>query len=854
MLCYRSLFFNGLGWVRVALAAAICVALGIALPAPHIAVVPAHAACAPDSTPAVDVVCTGTDTDGYQVPAPGINNLVIEQGARVTGATGIVPVAVINGITTTVATFTNNGTIEAIVPNRGGVLVSIVTAGNFINTGTIIGSGLANSVTIGSFLDGGIENSGLISGGGGIQITGDLSFLNNTGIINADLFDGVIIDGTIGSLSNIGLIQGPDDAIEAITISSMVNSGTIFAGDDGVDAATISMLSNSGLIDGLENGINAGLVTSLTNSGTIFGGSDAISALDIGTVINTGTLEGGRFEGVFAINDIGLLINSGVIFGGDDAVQASNISSLVNYGLIDGLEDGIDVDGGTSTNDPNNVIGSIVNHGTIRGDDDGIDVGTLTRLINTGSIIGDFDPNNDGSGIAAAVITEIINSGLIMTGGDISGQHAIEERTTGDTNLSLNAGSVLIGLIDLGGGINVLNIGSGRSINSRFDSDDGIATLPVLGTLAGHLVAFDGTATRRQIVAVDQSAFLGFDDALHALVSGLGQTTQTRQRALRSNPTLGFVNNYTNTDSPQLDAFAAFSDAPLFDPNRFWIEAFGSYRQDQSDRTGNDFDHLTGGLVAGVDVPLDPTTTLGVMAGFARAKFENEISTQENEATSFFAGVYGSISAMGLAWDASLTAGYTAYDQARETANNLVASGLETARADYGGWFITPQVTATRQADNPLAGQSFNGFTAGANLEQSLNLSYAGLFLDGYTETGTTNPLTLNDRTIHLASARATLALPFERVEANGATTTLRVTGGVEARTQFGDDTVSGTLLGQTVSTTLDDDDFSAGAFVGLSGDYETTGGLTAYANVEAMIENDASWQMSLQAGLRIRF
>lgn len=107
---------------------------------------------------------------------------------------------------------------------------------------------------------------------------------------------------------------------------------------------------------------------------------------------------------------------------------------------------------------------------------------------------------------------------------------------------------------------------------------------------------------------------------------------------------------------------------------------------------------------------------------------------------------------------------------------------------------------------------------------------------------------------MHVASARAALALPFEAVHADGALTTIRLIGGIEARTQFGDDSVSGTLLGQTVSTTLSDDDATFGGFLGVSGEYQTTSGLTAYANAEGLIETEAAWQISATAGLRIAF
>jgi hypothetical protein len=636
--------------------------------------------------------------------------------------------------------------------------------------------------------------------------------------------------GERASLFNSGTVLGQPGGggagFAGFSINSVVNTGSIQGDIDGIGSDnSIRSIINSGIIRGLTaDGVFADTtLNSLFNSGTIIGGVDGVYAVDIASLVNTGLLQGARDEGVYAFDTIGSLTNFGTIRGGDDGVQAEALASLVNHGVIEGVDDGVDVSEGP--------IDSLINYGVIAG--------------------GDSAPGSK-SGVVGAVIRNLVNSGTISSLG-----FAIEERGPGgDTNLTLNAGSILIGLIDLGGGTNILNIGAGRSLNSRFDTDDGIATLPVLGLLAGHLVAFDGTATQRQVVAVDQSAFLSFDDALHALVLGIGQTVQGRQAALRSDPALGFASRFAAAEETSLAAFSDLNleDTPHLNPNRFWIEGFGAYRQDDGDRVGSDFDHLSGGLVAGFDVPVDTLTSVGVMAGFAASTSENEINTQQTDTTSFYAGVYASTPAMGLAWDASLTLGYTDYDQERITANNLVAGGLETARANFGGWFINPQFTMTREAGNPLAGAGFGSLVAAQTLEQSLTLSYAGLFLDGYTETGTTNPLTLNGRDVHVASARAALTLPFEAAHADGALTTLRLIGGLEARTQFGDDSVSGSLLGQAVSTTLGGDDESLGGFLGLSGEYQTASGLTAYANTEAMLETNSAWQASATAGLRIAF
>lgn len=644
--------------------------------------------------------------------------------------------------------------------------------------------------------------------------------------------------GDGASITNLGAITGTTSyALRTGTGASITNLGAIEGlGGGGVEAEDITSLTNSGTIKGDYSGVYGGFITMLTNtrSGTIEGDSYGIYSEydDFGSLINYGNVMGSRFSGIYHEGgDFISLLNFGSMEGGDRGMEIyGDIVSLVNYGTIEGGDFGMEIDGD---------IVSLINYGTIRSSDAG----------------------SNNHGISADEISNLVNAGTIQ-GSD----HAIRETNIGDTQLTLKAGSILIGAVDLGGGANTLNIGEGLSLNSVFDSDGG-ASLLAIGATSGAFVATqtqvdDGTlgAGETRVVTVDKSAFSGTGDAMAALTSGIGGAVQSRQAAVRSDPALSFSSNFASRYAAAEESSpAAFADfnldaAPQMNPNRVWIEGFGAYRQDRGDRGGTDFDSLIGGLVAGFDVPLDGISSVGVLAGFAASTTQNETNTQDTNAISYYGGVYASTQAHGVAWDASLTLGYTDYDADRTTANNALPGGLETANADFGGWFINPQLTMTRQAANPLAGSALGALMATNTLEQMLTLSYTGLFLDGYTETGTTSPLTLNDRDVHLASARAALALPFEAIHEDGAQTTVRLVGGVEARTQFGDDTVSGTLLGQAVSTTVADDDFTAGAFVGLSSEYATANGMTAYANAEGLIETDAAWQVSATAGLRIAF
>ncbi|WP_375567965.1 autotransporter domain-containing protein [Ahrensia marina] len=562
-------------------------------------------------------------------------------------------------------------------------------------------------------------------------------------------------------------------------------------------------------------------------------------------ITNLGSIES-SYEAISIFGDLINLSNTGTIIGSDRAIQVvGNISDLTNHGTIQGTVF-VFPGGGRVSN--------FINHSSVLGGDGALFASNIDSLFNAGLLRASINAVWGVTGLSS-----LINSGTIE-----GGTRALYETGAVDTNLTLNAGSVIIGRIDLGGGTNILHVGEGLSVNSTFESDGG-ATEVGIGTLHGHLAAVVPVVGNGnndvQIVAVDSSALTSLDDTLAALTSGIGQKVQSRQSTMRSDPALGFASSFASrfaaADETRLAAFSDLDldNTPPLNPGRFWIEGFGAYREDDSDRVGRTFESLTGGLVAGVDVPLDAITSVGVMAGFAASTSENEIDTQETDTTSYYAGVYASTEAWGLAWDGALTLGYTDYDQERVTVNNLVATGLETASADFGGWFINPQVTVTNSTSTGFSPTSM-GSTSFAlpTIEQSLTLAYAGLFLDGTTETGTTNPLTLDDRDVHIASARAALALPFEALHANGALTTIRLIGGIETRTQFGDDGISGTLLGQTVSTTLDDDDTALGGFLGLSGEYQTSSGLTAYANAEAMLETNSAYQISATAGLRIAF
>ena len=277
----------------------------------------------------------------------------------------------------------------------------------------------------------------------------------------------------------------------------------------------------------------------------------------------------------------------------------------------------------------------------------------------------------------------------------------------------------------------------------------------------------------------------------------------------------------------------------------YWVQGFGSYREQDGDGPSADTEHRVGGIVSGMDAQYTANTRAGFFFGGSWGEVEADLNTQKTDIESVFGGVYVSMRRGRTAIDAAVTLGYADFDRKRQVANNLVAGGIETARAGYDGFFISPEVTLTRPV--------WPGHT-GQRVEASVTLRYAGLFLDGFTETGTAAPLTVNDRDIHVGVARFQLALPVESRGANGAVSRLTLKGGVEARTQFGGQTVSGALLGTAINFNPGSDDSTLGVFAGLAAEHISQRGATFYVSAEVRAEHDGSRQVSGKAGVKFAF
>jgi uncharacterized protein with beta-barrel porin domain len=674
--------------------------------------------------------------------------------------------------------------------------LKIEQGGTVTSTGSTVFSDLPNGANWFT-----VENSGQILGVGptGEGIYGTINLINHTDAVISGEFRAVA--GWISGV-NDGWLTSTRTSV-AGSIIEFTNNGVIEGGTDGING-TIYRFTNNGRVTGGQYGILGFGIVELKNAGTIEGVTAIWNAsIGIGTLENSGTIRGAIIVDASIPSNarIGSLTNSGTI---DGAVQASGIDSLTNSGTMTrGVAGGLD-------------IGAVVNTGTINGPASALEARSMPSVVNSGTIHGDL------WGITTNDLGSLTNSGTI-----IGSLHAISD-DHGDTELTLLSGSRIDGIVALGAGINTLNIGRGLSLNSTFES----GTPLLIGDTAG--VPFAATylgGTTYQVAAVDPTSLFAQSRMLGDLTGGIASTLGNHMEERRGTAPL----NYAPERAPQTAIFKERGE-PL--ARQYWMQGFGSVRNQEGAGTAVDSDLSVAGVVSGLDLPVGEGSFAGVFAGGSWGGAD--AFRQSSDVTSGFGGAYLSTELGAGFVDLAVAAGWSSFESEREVENNLAPGGFDTAEGTYNGWFVSPHIKITQ----PLG-----------PVEASGSLRYAGLFLDGFAETGSSDDLTIEARELHLVVARAALTAPVRHWNGEtGARARIALTGGVEGRVQFGDRDIAGTLLGQDVVFEEGDEDGTVGLFGGVSANHLTAGGTLLYVETEAMVEDDGSTRFFGRAGLTARF
>ncbi|MDB5561754.1 MAG: outer rane autotransporter, partial [Hyphomicrobiales bacterium] len=445
----------------------------------------------------------------------------------------------------------------------------------------------------------------------------------------------------------------------------------------------------------------------------------------------------------------------------------------------------------------NGDIGVLHNSGTITGDIAAVGSnGQLGELTNSGTMRG------AQYGVVATALYALTNSGLIRAA-DETGTAIFENGGAADTLLTLNAGSVLIGHVDINGGSDTLHVGNGLNLALTFDT-----SVPELIETDGNPYAVVGNT----VYVADMGAFAAAGVATADLSGSIGDAVS------------GAVDK-------------GFAEKGADGSGHYWLQGIGGFSSETANSnavTRNRF----GGFVAGADFGPDADSRFGFFAGGARGVIEDSLNS--SNADSFYAGIYGANQFDDFSVKGTLRGGYTHAGNGRIVANNTVATGLETVSSAQDSYFISPGVTFVK----PWVTQDLI-------VESSLALNYTGIFAGGFSEAGPAGA-SIGSTSTHVFEAKALLRLPFEKVTAGGMLTG-DVHAGATGRAIIYP-ALSGTLAGTPQTFALASTQATAGVVAGGAVALQLVGGATLFGGIDGTFRSDNSTALTANAGFKAKF
>ncbi|MES5097699.1 autotransporter domain-containing protein [Agrobacterium sp. BA1120] len=748
----------------------------------------------------------------------------------------------------------NDGTITG--DSDYGIYIANMSGANISNAGWIYG--LNTGIEINGATEIAITNSGTISSNARAIYAGSIdSFsLINSGTISStgtdDLYFGInlynvnaatiVNSGTISSylagqdrglrlnevddatIINSGSILGAYFGIEFIgndSSATITNTGTISGGVFGIWANDTDLtLLNAGTISG---GVRSSYSGSLnaTNTGAITGGFD-LAALNEAIISNSGTISGGILTGDVNTVDI---TNSGTISSGSDGVNATNAAfSLINSGTISGESDGVYVRESTA---------SIINSGTISGVDSGIYLrDSALTITNTGTISGsDYGIYSDSTRLT------------ITTSGTISGDTASILFSRNSNTLNILSGAVFDGVVDYDGTVNnTTNFGTGSySVAvANYDAADNTINL---NNSHQTLVLTDANTSSGTVNVVDvnstsmDSAVRGYTNSVGNVLGSIlsidvgssagGSSDQTSTGALgyaeEKKPTGAAAAVQKLGDDTAVDRFG----------NLFWIRAFGGQTFDNArDTSSSNY-----GVAAGVDRQFDEGR-FGVLAGYGRIINKADDGSGKTTGDTGFGGVYVRKDVGSVTLDASLIAGGIGNDSRREIA------GSDAAEGSFTGWYVSPEIAISQKHE----------FAPGWTFTPSARLRYTAGFYEGYTETGSTQNISYEDRTSNTLEGILEGKITNRNELANGMKANVSFSAALVDTLNLGSSDMNASLSGTDFTVSAIGNRNLIGGRFGLSGDVQLSQQTTIYSGVTVGTYSSEVGSWSANAGVKVKF
>jgi outer membrane autotransporter protein len=684
----------------------------------------------------------------------------------------------------------------------------------------------------------------------------------------------------------------------AVTNSGTNSGGMLAVTTAGGNATATNTGNDSGDVNAFT--LNNGKATA-NNSGAIVGGHLLATTVSGGDAIasNSGSValgvsavtEGG---GNATVNNSGINGMAAIAFtlGGGDAI--ANNSGTSN-GLVAVTEGGGNATAGNSGTNIGGILASTVISGNAMATNSGSNSGGDIDAITSG--VGNATVTNTGTTIHGALIASTGGTGsgsgnalVINSGVSIHGTLAAFATGIAGNATVFNSGTVIvtpgldaIAIISSNGTATLTNVVGGRvfgdllvegfgagisqNINyvggnwlQTFESGVLDPTITTINTRGAPFVVSGDT-----VAVLDPTAFALADRALVNFTGGIAQIIQDRFNGLAAGGGGPLATSFAPTGSgtaataqaafagiPSLAMSYASDSRPLIgkaaapaaahNDTTVWASSFGGERKQRADGSILPTTDTAYGGAMGVDRVASPNLRLGAFVGAGASREEVELSVQSIDATYVFGGVYGRFDWRTQYLDFALYGGGVNNKSTRGIANNTVAGGFENATASYGGWFISPEVT-----------YGYRIPVKSVLVTPRLRVRYVGGELDGYSESGSMQNLTVGRRAINDLEERAEVELSTVHPLAGGTMKAL-VNFGAIGLERLGNPTVNTVLLAQSLSFTTPGERNAVGGVLGAGLEYWPMPNVSVFLAGEGTAMSDKSASFAGKGGARVSF
>jgi outer membrane autotransporter protein len=635
--------------------------------------------------------------------------------------------------------------------------------------------------------------------------------------------------------------SGSNDDIQALSFNDNITVTNSGSNTNGVVAQSL----NSGNIMVTNSGTNTGGLSATTRTGnatvTNSGSNDLIEVFTTGggnaTANNSGT------------NTVGILEET---TGGGNAT-VNNSGSNTGGIVIEML--GGPAGNATVTNSGSNPTGIeivTVNGSSIAVNNSGSNGGVGIAALALGS--GNVTATNSGSNTGMIELATTFGNATVINSGITTGL-VLADTAFGTATLTNIVGGRVIGPIELLGTTGAVNFQGGNWLFT-------FTALPAATTFNTGGAPF--VVVGNQVAVLDPTTFALADRALTNFTGEVSEMLQDRFAGMTpaggsGGGALGFAGAPTSPVASE--AQAAFSGipsvamsyasaasrpvlgkapaaaAPYYDTT-VWASGFGGERKQRADGDILPTTDTAFGGAMGVDRVLGGNLRLGAFVGAGASREAVELDVQTIDATYVFGGAYGRFDWATQYLDFSLYGGGIDNKSTRQIANNTVASGFETATASYGGWFINPEVTYGYRIP-------FNAIT----VTPRVRLRYVGGELDGYSESGSMQNLSVGSRAINDLEERGEVELSTVAGAFKGSATI-----GIIGLERLGNPTVNTVLLGQNLSFVTPGQASAFGGVVGMRMEYRAMANVALFVAGEATAMSDKSDSFAASGGARVSF